>query len=211
MTSFFKKFFGFLIFTVLFLKLAKPAGAAGYRVRRGDTLFLISQRFRVPMQSLIVANKIYNPNLIYAGQWLIIPQGSLVKASTSPSASLGEFWVEIDLSKQRLNLYQGSQVIFSTLVSTGIWRYPTPTGRFRIWGKFSFDDMTGGSRIRGDYYYLPKVPYVVYFYKGFGLHGTYWHRNFGQPMSHGCVNLSIPDAQYVYQRIKKGTLVVVQA
>lgn len=211
MASFFKKFFWFLIFAILFLKLARPAGAVGYRVRWGDTLFLISQRFRVPMQSLIVANKIYNPNLIYTGQWLTIPQGNLVKASISSSASLGNIWVEIDLSQQRLNLYQGKQVIFSALVSTGIWRYPTPTGRFRVWGKFAFDDMTGGSRSRGDYYYLANVPHVVYFYQGFALHGTYWHRNFGQPMSHGCINLSIPDAQYVYQRIKKGTLVVVQA
>lgn len=211
MTSFLKKSFWFLILAILFLKLAKPAGAASYRVKWGDTLFIISQRFRVPMQNLIVANKIYNPNLIYAGQWLIIPDGNLVKTSTIPRASFGEVWVEIDLSKQRLNLYQGRQVIFSTFVSTGIWRYPTPTGRFRVWGKFSFDDMTGGSRSRGDYYYLPKVPHVAYFYQSFALHGTYWHRNFGRPMSHGCVNLSIPDAQYVYQRIEKGTLVVVQA
>jgi lipoprotein-anchoring transpeptidase ErfK/SrfK len=47
----------------------------------------------------------------------------------------------------------------------------------------------------------------MYFYKGYGLHGTYWHSNFGTPMSHGCVNLTIPDAQWLYNWASVGTLV----
>ena len=59
----------------------------------------------------------------------------------------------------------------------------------------------------GPGYYLPDVPYVMYFYDGYGLHGTYWHSNFGTPMSHGCVNLSIPDAEWLYNWADVGTLV----
>ena len=55
-----------------------------------------------------------------------------------------------------------------------------------------------GSRARGDYYSLPNVPYVMYFYRGYALHGTYWHRNFGHTMSHGCVNLTIADSAWFY-------------
>ena len=56
----------------------------------------------------------------------------------------------------------------------------------------------GGVKGTGTYYYLPNVPYTMFFYQGFGLHGTYWHNNFGQPMSHGCVNLSIPNAEKLF-------------
>jgi hypothetical protein len=38
----------------------------------------------------------------------------------------------------------------------------------------------------------------MYFYSGYALHGTYWHENFGQPMSHGCVNLRTADAQWLF-------------
>ena len=59
----------------------------------------------------------------------------------------------------------------------------------------------------GPGYYLPNVPYTMYFYQGYGLHGTYWHHNFGTPMSHGCVNLATPDAEWLYNWASVGTLV----
>lgn len=62
----------------------------------------------------------------------------------------------------------------------------------------------------GPGYRLPHVPYVMYFYKGYALHGTYWHNNFGRPMSHGCVNLPTPIAEQLYHWAEIGTPVVVQ-
>jgi lipoprotein-anchoring transpeptidase ErfK/SrfK len=59
----------------------------------------------------------------------------------------------------------------------------------------------------GPGYYLPGVPYTMYFYKGYGLHGTYWHSNFGTPMSHGCVNLKTEDAGWLYNWASIGTIV----
>jgi lipoprotein-anchoring transpeptidase ErfK/SrfK len=67
--------------------------------------------------------------------------------------------------------------------------------------------MEGGSEEYGDYYKLPNVTNVMYFYAGYALHGAYWHRNFGQPMSHGCVNLTLDDAAWLYQWSPPGIVV----
>jgi len=117
------------------------------------------------------------------------------------ASSAGEHWIDVNLSQQRVYAYAGDTVVNSFLVSTGTWQTPTVTGQFKIWIKLLSTTMTGPG------YYLPGVPYTMYFYKDYGLHGTYWHNNFGTPMSHGCVNLSIPDAKWLYDFSSVGTLV----
>ena len=112
-----------------------------------------------------------------------------------------EHWLDVDLSAQRAYAYQGDQQVNSFLVSTGTWLHPTVTGTFKIYVKYRYADMSGPG------YYLPDVPYVMYFYKDYGLHGTYWHNNFGTPMSHGCVNFSTSDAGWVYSFASVGTVV----
>lgn len=111
--------------------------------------------------------------------------------------------IYVDLSKQTVYAYDGNQPYFETLVSTGKWGR-TPTGEFTIWIKIRSTKMSGGSG--NDYYYLPNVPYVMYFYndqtpkaRGYGLHGAYWHNNFGHEMSHGCINLRTIDAKTLYE------------
>ncbi len=106
-------------------------------------------------------------------------------------------WIEIDLSDQRLYAHEGDRVVYNFLVSTGKWGR-TPTGEWRIWIKLRYTKMSGGSKALNTYYYLPNVPYTQYYYKGYGLHGTYWHSNFGHTMSHGCVNLATPDAEKLF-------------
>jgi lipoprotein-anchoring transpeptidase ErfK/SrfK len=113
----------------------------------------------------------------------------------------GEHWIDVDLSQQRLYAYAGDTLMNSFLVSTGTWQTPTVTGQFHIWIKLRSTTMTGPG------YYLPNVPFTMYFYKDYGLHGTYWHNNFGTPMSHGCVNLATPDAEWLYNFSSVGTLV----
>lgn len=110
--------------------------------------------------------------------------------------------VYVDLTNQRLYAFEGNNIIMNVPVSTGKW-YPTPTGTFRIWIWLRYTRMTGGSG--AGYYNLPNVPYTMYFYNnivpkasGFSLHGAYWHNNFGHPMSHGCVNMRIPDAEKLF-------------
>jgi lipoprotein-anchoring transpeptidase ErfK/SrfK len=113
-------------------------------------------------------------------------------------------WILVDLSDQELIAYEGEAPILRTKVSTGRRHTPTVVGTFHIYLKLRSRTM------RGPDYYLPNVPYVMYFYKGYALHGTYWHNNFGQPMSRGCVNLPTPIAAQLYQWADIGTPVVVQ-
>jgi lipoprotein-anchoring transpeptidase ErfK/SrfK len=118
------------------------------------------------------------------------------------AADSGEKHIYVDLGSQTLMAYQGDNLYMTAVVSTGKWN-KTPTGEFTIWGMFRSTKMSGGSG--ADYYYLPNVPYVMFFSgpgasagAGFSLHGTYWHNNFGHPMSHGCVNMRTVDAQKLY-------------
>jgi hypothetical protein len=112
--------------------------------------------------------------------------------------------IEIDLTNQRLYAYEGDRKVYDFLVSTGKWGR-TPTGTFNIWIKLRYTKMEGGNKSLGTYYYLPNVPYTMYFYndqtpkwRGFGIHGTYWHNNFGHPMSHGCINMKTEEVEQLY-------------
>ena len=120
-----------------------------------------------------------------------------------PNVKKKERWIDVDLSSQTVSAYEGKSSVNSFLVSTGTWQHPTVTGRFHVYVKYRYTDMAGPG------YYLPDVPYTMYFYDGYGLHGTYWHSNFGTPMSHGCINLRTEDAAWLYNWASVGTLVSV--
>lgn len=120
----------------------------------------------------------------------------------------GEKWIEIDLSDQRLNMKDGDTTVGSFLISSGKWA-PTPQGQWRIWIKLRYTRMMGGSKALGTYYNLPNVPYTMYYDRGYGIHGAYWHNNFGNPMSHGCINMKPEEAGIVFRWADIGTRVVV--
>jgi lipoprotein-anchoring transpeptidase ErfK/SrfK len=113
---------------------------------------------------------------------------------------LGSEIVEGDEEAQRAQIQELAEERGIT-VSTGLPSTPTPTGQFRIWIKLRYDDMSGPD------YYLEDVPYVMYFYQGYGFHGTFWHTNFGHQMSHGCVNLPTEEAGWLFEFADIGTLV----
>jgi hypothetical protein len=118
----------------------------------------------------------------------------------------GEKWIEVNLSTQYMIAWQGDTSVIESYVSTGIDGHETPTGTFYILTKYESDEMVGGSG--DDYYDLPDVPWVMYFTDyGDALHGTYWHSNFGTPMSHGCVNLPTDVAAFLYDWAPVGTRV----
>ena len=182
---------------------SSPAPGQTYTVRRGDTLSAIAIRYRVSTWALAQANGIRNASFIYVGQVLRIPSGGSQQPTQPPAPTGGNSgrWIDVNLSAQRVTAYVGSTPVRSTLVSTGRPRTPTPTGRFRIYVKYVSTPMSGPG------YYLPNVPYTMYFYRGYGLHGTYWHSNFGRTMSHGCINLPTPEARWFYSWASIGTLV----
>ncbi|MDP3987649.1 MAG: L,D-transpeptidase [Candidatus Levybacteria bacterium] len=120
--------------------------------------------------------------------------------------------IEVNLSTQHLYAFEGNKVVYDFLISSGKW-YPTPTGTFNIWVKLRYTRMSGGDPAIGTYYNLPNVPFVMFYYnneiaksRGFSLHGTYWHNNFGHPMSHGCINMRTDQAEKIYYWSKPSSL-----
>lgn len=113
-------------------------------------------------------------------------------------------WIEIDLSEQRIRAWQGKKLVYSFRTSTGKRATPTPVGSYRINSKYRTN------RMRGRGYDIPDVPYAMYFYRGYAIHGAYWHNRFGTPVSHGCVNLPVKQARQLYNWAQMGTLVVVR-
>jgi lipoprotein-anchoring transpeptidase ErfK/SrfK len=180
-------------------------------VRRGEILSQIALDYGVSMQAIAQTNNIANTSLIFFGQSLIIPGSSPGSAATGvaaapvPTVTYGDRWIDVDLTNQRLVAYEGSTPVYYAFISSGLYPYLTVTGQFEVYQRYQYQDMNG-YRLGYDYY-LPNVPYVQYFYKDYALHGTYWHNNFGTPMSHGCVNLATPDAQWLYNWSTYGTVV----
>jgi lipoprotein-anchoring transpeptidase ErfK/SrfK len=117
--------------------------------------------------------------------------------------SQADFWIEVDLSAQKLHAYQGGTLLQSFSISSGTSKYPTLPGEFKVYAKYTRYTM------RGPGYYLPDVPFSMFFFKGYSIHGTYWHRNFGTPMSHGCVNMETSAAEWLYGQAQIGTRVFV--
>jgi len=131
------------------------------------------------------------------------PTPSITPTPLPADKSLAGKWIEIDLSQQRLYAHEGHKQVFSAVVSTGTRYYPTVQGRFKVYVKYTATRMTGPG------YNLPNVPWTMYFYGSYAIHGTYWHSNFGTPMSHGCVNMKTNEAKWLFNWTPKGTLVVV--
>jgi LysM repeat protein len=177
------------------------SGGGMHVVQRGETLSSIAMRYGTTAPAIAAANGLANPNLVYVGQRLRIPAGRGGGASSGGGSSAGR-WIEVDLSSQRAIARQGDAAVRTMVVSTGIARYPTPPGQFRIYAKYPSVTMSGPG------YYLPGVPHTMFFYRGYALHGTYWHSNFGHPMSHGCVNLPMDAAGWLYKWASIGTPVV---
>ena len=142
---------------------------------------------------------------IFNSQVIDYPKTSLAYAySESLAQVLGtttaegvEKWIEVSLDDQKIRAWEGNKLVMEFPISSGKWA-PTPTGTFNIWYKTRNQTMSGGSQALGTYYNLPNVPHNMFFYKGYAIHGAYWHNNFGQPMSHGCVNSPLASAAQIF-------------
>ncbi len=186
-------------------------------VVRGETLARIAQRYNVAMNQIMVANGIVNPDRVLVGQRLTIPgvaaestniaQDLLAEhppiTPPAPSITTGKL-IMVDLSDSMTYAFQDGQLVYQALSSMGLPATPTVTGQYSVYYRLPSQTMSGPG------YYLPGVQWVQYFYQGYALHGAYWHDNFGQPMSHGCVNLTNQDAQWFYEFGEIGTPVHVQ-
>jgi lipoprotein-anchoring transpeptidase ErfK/SrfK len=132
------------------------------------------------------------------GQWVDAVDLRVAELAAPPELTEpGERWVDVDLDRQVLVAYEGTQPVYATLVSSGAKKYPSETGIFRVWVKFSETDMNGQMGDEAPYA-VATVPWTQFYAKDLALHTAYWHDKFGQPRSHGCINLSPVDARFLY-------------
>jgi len=188
--------------------------AVTHIVQPGETLATIAQLYGISWLQIAQSNNIYDADHVEVGQEITIPGGSVltdadysfISAPAAPPARIGTGKeIIVDLSDERTYAYEDGKLVRNVLSSTGLPGTPTVKGAFSVQRKYVSQTMTGPG------YYLPGVPYIMYFYAGYALHGTYWHNNFGHPMSHGCVNLPTSEAEWFYNWTEIGTPVYVES
>lgn len=119
-------------------------------------------------------------------------------------------FIEVDLTNQTLYYWQDGRKLGSFLISSGLPKTPTPKGNFKIYKKRPLVSMSWyyGPNNPSNYN-LPNVPWVASFSGPYTIHGTYWHNNFGHPMSHGCINMRNNEAKIIYDFVDLGTPVII--
>ena len=113
--------------------------------------------------------------------------------------------IEVDLGEQRVYFFENETVVNSWLISSGTFGNDTDTGRFRITSKLRTQNMGNPDLTKAPNYYTQNVPWVMYYNGDEALHGAYWHNNFGNRMSHGCVNMPLGAAEFAYGWAPMGT------
>lgn len=142
--------------------------------------FFNNEPINYPKTSLAYQTSLENPNVL-----------------GTTNAAGEEKWIEVSLVEQKVRAWEGNRQVMEFLISSGL-HYQTPKGNYNIWYKTRNQKMEGGSKVLGSYYNLPNVPSNMFFYKGYAIHGAYWHNNFGHPMSHGCVNAPLANAKEIF-------------
>ncbi len=123
--------------------------------------------------------------------------GIISVAPRPPAIGPTDKWIEVNVFEQTLAAYEGDQMVYATLVSSGLPQWYTTPGLFHIYDKVKQGLMTGQMG-KPDYYYLQDIPWIMYYNGDQALHTAYWHDGFGETHSHGCVNLPPQDAMWLF-------------
>ncbi len=147
-------------------------------------------------------------NMIGPDQWVEARKVAMVTPNTTPpeGVTMGR-WINVDLAEQTLAVYDNYQLVFATVIASGLEPFWTRPGLFQIYQKKETETMRNNDPT--DFYYLDNVPWTMYFDKARALHGAYWRTRFGYPQSHGCVNLSVGDAHWLFNWAHEGDYVYV--
>ena len=147
-------------------------------------------------------------NLIGPNQWVEARKVAIITPNTSPpeGVTTGR-WIDVNLAEQTLAVYDNYELIFATVIASGLEPFWTRPGTFQVYLKKETENMRNNDPT--DFYYLDNVPWTMYFDKARALHGAYWRTRFGYPQSHGCVNLSVGDAHWLYNWASEGDWVYV--
>jgi lipoprotein-anchoring transpeptidase ErfK/SrfK len=161
----------------------------------------------------------YDSKTVDGTEWIMIGPdewiehqyvGIVYNNNTAPQGVTTNRWIEVNLYEQVLTVYDQGKMVFTTLISSGVEPFYTQPGTFQIYKKIDHEYMTGAFEAdRSDYYYLEEVPFIMYYDQSRALHGAYWNTFFGYQRSHGCVNLSVGDAHWLYDWASEGDTVYV--
>ena len=186
-----------------------------YVVQPGDYLSQIGARWGMSWLAIAEVNGMSAPYALKAGDMLLIPSpdeaakygpvSNFYASSNHPGARIGSGReLVVILSSQAAYAYEDGILQKRALISSGLPTTPTVQGNFAIKRKVRSQTMTGPG------YSWDNVEWVMYFYESYAFHGAYWHYNFGQPMSYGCLNMTNTDAKWFYEFADIGTPVHVR-
>lgn len=134
----------------------------------------------------------------------------VIPNTTPPEGVTGDRWIEVNLAEQTIAVYDQRNLVFATVMASGLDPFWTQPGLFQIYEKHEKTPMQGAFEAdRSDAYYLEDVPWTMYFDQARALHGAYWRTKMGFPQSHGCVNMTIGDAHWIFDWANIGDWVYV--
>ncbi|MEM7538161.1 MAG: LysM peptidoglycan-binding domain-containing protein [Chloroflexota bacterium] len=185
--------------------ISTATGGLVHVVKAGDTISSIAALYGVAPEYLMQSNGLTNANIVWRGQKLRIYGATKTLGPRLPPAKIngGARIIDVNLSTQHLTAWDGNSIFMDTSISSGNPWTPTVTGRYLVNRKYTQQHMSGPG------YDIEDVPWVMYFWKGYAFHGAYWHNNFGEPMSHGCIHLTPTQAQQLYDWAHMGTEVYI--
>ena len=147
-------------------------------------------------------------NMIGPNEW--VEARIMATVTPNPTAPEGVTigrWIDVDLAEQTLAVYDNYELVFATVIASGLEPFWTRPGLFQIYSKKEIETMRNSDPT--DFYYLDNVPWTMYFDKARALHGAYWRTRFGYPQSHGCINLSVGDSHWLFNWAHEGDYVYV--
>jgi hypothetical protein len=160
--------------------------------------------------------QVYDTDIVNGVEWHLIGLNQWVEArkvaivypnTTPPDGVTTSRWIDVDLAEQTLAVYENNQLIFATVIASGLEPYWTKPGLFNIYIKKETETMRNNNP--AEFYYLDNVPWTMYFDGARALHGAYWRTRFGYPQSHGCVNLSVGDSHWLFNWAHEGDWVYI--
>ena len=202
--------------------VATPRNAFGWVIWGAEVRSSPGLTYDVPVISTLPKHalvQIYQTINVEGIEWFLIGPdewvesrfvGAVYPDTNPPDGVSGDRWVDVNLAEQTLAVYENRRLVFAALIASGIDPFWTRPGLFQIYKMKETENMSGAFEAdRSDYYYLENVPYTMYFDKARAIHGAYWRTSLGYPQSHGCVNMSVGDAAWLYAWAHEGDWVYV--
>lgn len=200
---------------------ATPRNGFGWTLEPGTPVRsepnLLNSNLPTRTLNLYEVVQVYSTQTIDGADWDLIGPNEWVESrkiaavspnNTPPDGVTNGRWIDVNLAEQTIAVYDNQQMVFATVMASGLDPMWTRPGLFQIYQKKEVETMSGDQG-SPDYYYLEDVPWTMYFDKARALHGAYWRARLGYAQSHGCVNMTIGDAHWLFNWANVGDWVYV--